>query len=261
LIPEQQQPTDHWGWMLEVPRRAKLLTIADERTAKMEMSQVLMSYLDELRPRLPTWEYDMIYHGSNRLVEGLIEREFLSREVWGRNSENTKLGLKFGDPELNQERMKYRLTGKVDGITDQDGVRTIHLYRRTPPKDSKEESLDKYLSEFGMYFVSAWEGVSEVRVEIDGLSEHRTTLLFSDTQSLEKRGEQLFALNLAKQFGNKTELAERLKDMLNGPKSIALAGQMTTRAGDYCQLCSFSDLCRQSQGSTDEFSESGGSNG
>ncbi len=259
LIPEQQQPNDHWGWMLEVPRRAKLLTINNENLAKTEMSQVLIQYLDELRPRLPAWEFDMIYHGSARLVEGLIEREFLAREVWGRNPANTKLDLKFGDPQLNPERFKYRLSGKVAGVTDQNGIRTIHLYRRTPPKDVKEEALDKYLTEFGMYIAAAWEGVSEVRIEVDGLSEHRTTLLFSDTQSLEKRGDQLIVLNLAKQFGNKTELAERIKDLLREPKAIAVSGQMTTRAGDYCQFCSFSDLCRQSQGSSDEFLELGGS--
>ncbi len=260
LIPEQQQPSDHWGWMLEVPRRAKLLTIENEKAAKAEMSQVLLTYLDELRPRLPSWEFDMIYHGSARLVEGLIEREFLAREDWGRNPLNTKLDLKFGDPQLNPERFKYRLTGKVAGVTDQNGIRTIHLYRRTPPKDVKEESLDRYLTEFGMYIAAAWEGVSEVRIEVDGLSDHRTTLLFSDSQPLEKRGEQLIVLNLAKQFGNKTELAERIKDLLRVPKSIAVSGQMTTRAGDYCQFCSFSDLCRQSQGSTDEFQDLGVSN-
>ena len=173
---------------------------------------------------------------------------------------NTKLDLKFGDPQLNPERFKYRLTGKVAGVTDQSGIRTIHLYRRTPPKDVKEESLDRYLTEFGMYIAAAWEGVSEVRIEVDGLSDHRTTLLFSDSQPLEKRGDQLIVLNLAKQFGNKTELAERIKDLLRVPKSIAVSGQMTTRAGDYCQFCSFTDLCRQSQGSTDEFQDLGVSN-
>ena len=260
LIPEQQQPSDHWGWMLEVPRRAKLLTIENEKIAKTEMSQVLLQYLDELRPRLPAWEFDMIYHGSTRLVEGLIEREFLAREVWGRNPSNTSLDLKFGDPPLNAERFKYKLTGKVAGVTDQGGIRTIHLYRRTPPKDVKEESLERYLTEFGMYIAAAWEGVSEVRIEVDGLSEHRTTLLFSDTQTLEKRGEQLLVLNLAKQFGNKIELAERIKDLLRVPKSIAVSGQMTTRAGEYCQFCSFSDLCRQSQGNSDEYQELGSNN-
>ena len=261
LIPEHQQPSDHWGWMLEVPRRANLLTIANENLAKVEMSQVLMAYLDELRPRLPSWEFDMIYHGSTRLVEGLIEREFLSREVWGRDPSNTKLDLKFGDPQLNPEIFKYQLTGKVAGITDQNGIRTIHLYRRTPPKDPKEESLDRYLIEYGMYFAAAWYGVTEVRVEVDGLSEHRTTLLFSDSQALEKRGEQLVVLNLARQFGNKTELAEGIKDLLRAPKAIAVSGQMTTRAGDYCQFCSFTDLCRQSQGSSEEFSDLGANNG
>ena len=260
LIPEQQQPSDHWGWMLEVPRRARLLTIADEKTAKAQMNQVLIGYLDELRPRLPAWEFDMIYHGSTRLVEGLIEREFLAREVWGRNPVNTKLDVKFGDPQLNPERFKYQLTGKVAGITDQNGIRTIHLYRRTPPKDVKEEAVDKYLTEYGMYFAAAWEGVSEVRIEIDGLSEHRTTLIFADIQTLEKRGEQLVVLNLAKQYGNKIELAERMKDLLRVPKAIAVSGQMTVRAGDHCAFCNFADLCRQSLGSTDATIEFGTTN-
>ena len=108
-----------------------------------------------------------------------------------------------------------------------------------------------------MYIAAAWDGVNEVRIEIDGLSEHRTTLLFSDSQMLEKRGDQLVVLNLAKQFGSKTELAERIKDLLRAPKAIAVSGQMTTRAGDYCQFCSFTDLCRQSLGSSEEFNEVG----
>ena len=258
LIPEHQMPNDHWGWMLDVPRRAKLLTLPSEKTAKSKMSQVLLEYLDELRPKLPSWEFDMIYHGSTRLVEGLIEREFLAREVWRRDPVNTRLDLKFGDPQLNPERFKYQLTGRVAGITDQAGVRTIHLYRRTPPKDAKEDVLDKYLAEYGMYIASAWDGVSEVRIEIEGLSEHRTTLVFSDQQTLEKRSDQLIVLNLAKQFGNKNELAERMKDLLRIPKAIAVSGQMTTRAGDHCLYCSFSDLCRQSLGSSDESNDSGG---
>ncbi|MEI8282057.1 MAG: hypothetical protein WCG75_06615, partial [Armatimonadota bacterium] len=261
LVPEHHQPSDHWGRMLEVPRRANLLTIANEKLAKAELGQVLIAYLDELRPQLPAWEFDMIEHGSSRLIEGLIEREFLSREVWGRDPSNTKLDLKFGDPQLNPEIFKYQLTGRVAGITDQNGIRTIHLYRRTPPKDPKEEALDKYLIEYGMYFAAAWYGVTEVRVEIDGLSEHRTTLLFSDTQTLEKRADQLLVLNLARQFGNKTELAEGIKNLLRAPKAIAVSGQMMARAGDHCQYCSFTDLCRQSQGSSEEFSDLGVTNG
>lgn len=261
LIPEQQQPHDHWGWMLEIPRRANLLTIPDIRAAKAEMSRVLGEYLDEMRPKLPAWEFDMIYHGSGRLIEGLIEREFASRDLWGRNPANTTLNVRFGDPRLNPERFKYQFTGRVEGITDERGVRTIHLYRRTPPKDSKEDSLDKYLAEYGMYFAAAWEGVHEVRVEIDGLSDHRTTLLFTEHQTLDKQGDQFIVLNLARQFGNKAELAERIKDLLRVPKAIAVSGQMTTRAGDHCTYCSFSDLCRQSLGSSDEFFDTGGTNG
>lgn len=252
LMPEQQQGFDHWGWMLEVPRRANLLTLPNEQRAKEEMSRVLTVFLDELRPKLPAWEFDMIYHGSTRLIEGLIEREFIARELWSRNPQNTKLGVRFGDPELNPERFKYQFTGKVDGVTDQGNVRTIHLYRRTPPKDVKDEAIDKYLVEYGMYFAAAWEGVAEVRIEIDGLSEHRTTLLFSEHQTLPKQGEQFIVLNLARQFGNKTELAERIKDLLRLSKTIAVSGQMTARAGDHCAYCSYSDLCRQSLGSSDD---------
>ena len=111
-----------------------------------------------------------------------------------------------------------------------------------------------------MYFAAAWEGVSEVRIEIDGLSEHRTTLIFADIQTLEKRGEQLVVLNLAKQYGNKIELAERMKDLLRVPKAIAVSGQMTVRAGDHCAFCNFADLCRQSLGSTDATIEFGTTN-
>lgn len=121
--------------------------------------------------------------------------------------------------------------------------------------------MEKYLIEYGMYFAAAWEGVSEVRIEVDGLSEHRTTLIFADMQSLEKRGDQLVVLNLAKQFGSKFELAERLKELLLVPKAIAVSGQMTARAGDHCSYCNFADLCRQSQGSTDEIHDLGVSNG
>lgn len=257
LMPKQVSISDHWGWMLEVPRRAKLLTIPDIRAARTEMNRVLTEYLDEIRPRLPEWEFEMINHGAPRLIDGLIEREFRSRSLWGRNAENTSLNVRFGDSRLNPERFKYQLTGQVDGVTDYDGVRTIHLYRRTPPKDSKPEQLDKYLAEYGLYFASAWDGVREVRIEIDGLSEHRTTLLFSEIQTLNKEGDQYVVLNLANQFGNKIELAERIKDLLRLPKQIAVSGQMTTRAGDHCQFCSYSDLCRQSLGSADDFFEGG----
>ncbi|MBS1729057.1 MAG: hypothetical protein JST51_20240 [Armatimonadetes bacterium] len=258
LLPEQQQANDHWGWLLEVPRRAQLLTISDIRAARAEMKRVLDEYLDELRPRLPAWEFEMMYHGSTRLVEGLVEREFASRDLWGRDPRNTVLDVKFGDPQLNPERFKYRLSGKVEGITDQDGVRIVHLYRRTPPKDTKEAAIDLYLSEYGMYFASAWEGVSEVRLEIDGLSDHRTTLLFSEFTHLNKQGEQFLVLNLSRQFGNKIELADRMKDLLRNPKAIAVSGQMTTRAGDHCTYCSYADLCRQSLGSSDDIFDFGG---
>lgn len=252
LLPEQLQVSDHWGWMLEVPRRANLLTLRDARAARAELSRVLTEYLDELRPKLPAWEFDMIYHGAGRLIEGLVEREFISRELWGRNPQNTSLDVRFGDPRLNAERFKYRFVGRVEGITDQDGVRTIHLYRRTPPKDLKEEAVDKYLAEYGMYFAAAWDNVPEVRIEIDGLAEHRTTLLFSEFQRIDKQGDQFLVINLARQFGNKTELAERIKDLLRAPKAIAVSGQMTTRAGDHCAFCSYADLCRQSLGSSDD---------
>ena len=261
LIPEQQQPHDHWGWLLEVPRRAQLLTISDIRVAKTEMARVLAEYLDELRPKLPSWEFDMIYHGAPRLIDGLIEREFASRELWGRNPLNTSLPVKFGDSRLNPERFKYQLTGKVDGITDQGRIRTIHLYRRTPPKDAKAEALKNYLAEYGMYFASAWEGVSEVRIEIDGLSEHRTTLLYTEHQTIDQRGDQYLVLNLAQHYGTRTELAEDIRNLLTPFKNIAVSGQMTTRSGDHCTYCSFADLCRQSQGSSDVISEFGGLNG
>ena len=105
---------------------------------------------------------------------------------------------------------------------------------------------------------AAWEEVREVRIEIDGLAEHRTTLLFSEFQTLGREGEQYLVLNLAKQWGSKKELADDLKDLLRIPKHIATSGQMTARPGDHCQFCSYSDLCRQAPGSADDFFEVGG---
>jgi hypothetical protein len=210
--------------------------------------------LDELRPQLHRWELDLIERGAQNMIESWIRREFESRELWQRNPMDTVLKGGFGIDPLLKERFKYQFHGLVAGVTTAKDVRTVHLYRRKTPKDFKEHQREKLLLEYAPYFSAAWNGVREVRVEVEGLSDCRTLLLFCPEGYLPPRKDDtLQVINLATREGTAVELADFVRNQLAEAKQLAVAGKMIANPEDHCNYCSYSELCRVSRFGGEDF--------
>jgi hypothetical protein len=252
LFPYPKNERDRWSSLLSIPKDAGLLTSETPEAAYAALQSSLVTKLDSIRPYTPSWEMELLQRSAMRLLDGWVQREFDSRELWGRDYRNTSLNIKFGEPGLIAERLKYHLSGYVDGLTTQNNVRTIHLYRRSVPEKMDREKQNSFIAEYGLMIASAWGGVTSVNIEIESLEGRRMLLVFQDEYSVPRGNETLVVFNLATGDGSKQNLVDSFKDLVKVKKSVAMSGQMPTQPNKYCEFCSYSDICRRSQDSSDE---------
>jgi hypothetical protein len=247
-FPNPREHRDFFGRVIRIPERAGLLTATSRDDAKMRLLEETDKLVDDLRPHLEAWELELVERGAHNLHELWIQREFDSRMLWARDPRFTDLRGGFGTDPLLQERMKYQFQGPVAGVTTQDGIRTVHLYKRNAPKEAKDDRKRELLLEHAAYFAAAWNNVYEVRVEIESMAENRTLLLFRpDGYMPPQRDDQMIVINLAIGDASITALRDFMRDTLAEPKQVVLAGKMVASPDDHCQFCSYSELCRMSR--------------
>lgn len=251
IFPRPKSEDEHWRRLLSVPRRANLLILRDAKEAKVLLLQHAWELFDTWKPSLSEWEREVLIQGIPRIVDGWVEREFASRLLWSRNPADTQLSVQFGEEQLIAKRMGFLFEDSVAGITEKDGVRTVHVYRSSPPSASRVADVDDHLVRYGMYFASAWQGVNEVRVEVEGLRDHRTMLLFCASHHLPAEAPTYNVINLSSGDGSKQELRDRLEMLLGKNRDEAKKGTMLVTPGEHCAFCKLVDLCRKSD--IDEF--------
>ena len=100
---------------------------------------------------------------------------------------------------------------------------------------------------------SAWVGVHEVEIEIESLGDRRTKIIYIPDDSAHPRStDALTVINLGEGEATRDDLRTTLKGLfLEGLRS-ACSGQMLPTPGNHCAFCNVSDLCRRSQGASEE---------
>lgn len=247
-LPMPARTTDFWGYLLRVPERANLLTAPDRESAERAMGAAFAEVLDGIKPLLPQWELDLLTHGSDRVFRQWIDREFASRELWSRNPLDTRLGGKLAD--IGNHAI---YDDKLAGVTDANGIRTIHLYRRHAPDKLQKQNRDGLFLEYGAMIETAWANVHEVRVEVEGLGDHRTLFVYQpEDEYPPSSNDDLKVINLGRGEATREELRTQLKDLFGKGLVRAKNADMTATPGDFCTRCQVSDLCRRAQGASEE---------
>jgi len=247
-LPTPQEKGDYWRRLLYVPEMAQLLKAPDPESAATALRAAYQGVLDEIRTKLPAWELDPLEQGAERVFSGLIEREFMSREQWHRDCLTTKIGGRLED--FNPATAyKERLAG----VTEANSRRTLHLYRLNAPEKKTTSNRDDLLLEFGSMIESAWVGVHEVEIEIESLGDRRTKIIYIPDDSAHPRStDALTVINLGEGEATRDDLRTTLKGLFIEGLRSACSGQMLPTPGDHCAFCNVSDLCRRSQGASEE---------
>lgn len=253
-LPIPWEQGDYWRRLLRVPDLAHLLTSPDPEAAERALNAAYTGVLDEIRPLLPVWEFDLMEQGSQRVFAALIEREFASREQWHRDPIHTKIGGRLED--FNPATIYKE---PLAGVTEHNSRRTLHIYRMNPPEKITGTNREDLTLEYGSMIEAAWVNVHEVEVEIEGLGERRTKIVYIPEDATPPRSsEDLSVINLGQGEATREDLRSTLKALyLEGLKS-ARSGQLLATPGDYCALCNVSDLCRRSQLASEEEDMFGG---
>lgn len=254
-LPVPWEQGDYWRRLLRVPERAQLLTSPDLQSADRALRAAYTSVLDEIRPQLPAWEFDLLEQGSERVFAALIEREFASREQWHRDPLNTRIGGRLED--FNSATI-YKES--LAGVTEQNSRRTLHLYRMNPPEKITGTNREDLTLEYGSMIEAAWVDVHEVEVEIEGLGERRTKLIYIPEDAPHPRStDDLCVINLGQGEATRDDLRATLKKLYGDGLKNARSGQLLATPGDHCAYCNVSDLCRRSQLASEEEDIFGGS--
>ncbi len=247
-LPIPWEQGDYWRRLLRVPDLARLLTSPDPESAERSLRAAYTGVLEEIRSFLSAWEFDLLEQGSERVFAALVEREFASREQWHRDPLNTKIGGRLED--FNPATI-YKES--LAGVTEHNSRRTLHIYRMNPPEKKTGSGRDDLILDYGSMIEAAWVDVHEVEVEIEGLGERRTKIIYIPEDAPHPRStDELSVINLGQGEATRDDLRNTLKSLyLDGLKN-ARSGQLLATPGDYCAHCNVSDLCRRSQLASEE---------
>jgi hypothetical protein len=239
---------DNYGLLIRIPEMAGLLRQPTEESARRALEEMTEQFLDDISPQVPRWELSYLRKAAEQHMEGWIRREFDSRERWGRNWEDTKLGVRFGEEPLQGEVKRMKLLGKVAGVTNLGTVCTVHLYRRSAPTVTSEGKLDVpvLLQKFGLYMAAAQQVPNkQLRVEIEGIANARTMIVLAQdedhVQSVKSAG--LHVITLSGIHGNRS-LFENLIQLRDDSLLRLKANPWEPSPGDHCQYCDVASLCR-----------------
>jgi hypothetical protein len=250
VFPAPQRENESWNSLLRLVRRSNLFSVKTPEDARKNFAECMETFLDDLRLKVPEWEYDMILHGADRMIPKLIEQEFAARELWRRDVKNTIAGVKFGDPELPVDKYKFEET--VPAVTIQGNIKTVHLFRMKAPKSgsNSKSKIDQerfaLLAEFSPYFHAGFTTRHIPRVEIQGLDGSRTLLVFTSGEARPIQSETLLVENLADNDGGWDEFCLRLKDIRIALKQQFSDDSLKASPGNHCYNCNYADLCRRS---------------
>lgn len=244
VFPAPQRESESWNSLLRLVRRSNLFSVRTADDARANFSECLESFLDELRLRVPEWEYDMIQHGANQMIPKLIEQEFAARDLWRRDVKSTVSNVKFGDPELEFD--KYKFDETVPAVTTQGGVKTVHLFRMKAPKPKDDAERFEFFAEFSPYLHAAFFSKHVPRVEVQGIDGSRTLVIFSGGENRPIQSEELRVENLAQNEGDWPEFLMMLKQVKERLKESLAEDSLKAVPGKHCFYCNYADLCRRS---------------
>jgi len=225
--------------------RANLLAqpsaIAARAAFQSEVDQLIA---DEFIHR-ESWELTLAEAGSQRLIQGWLEREFDARTRWDLGPVKTIVSL--GEPELSAEfkldGTTIRFSGRVDGVSDHPNGRVLHFVR--PSAFPNDSDLESDWLELGLYFWSATRASLQFAGFDYSIPDARQFLYFDERPGHAPNNPAL-NVKVVPLSLDKRALGEVTKRVLRRVLADLQTGDMRPVPGDHCRSCDLGELCRVS---------------
>lgn len=236
----------------------------DEATLLLQ-NRVENVLADPQTPVFP-WERKLVRLGMRKIIEGWVDREFNSRQLWGREDVTTgQATIRFHEPPL-----RSRVEGKPFGgvlfsekipVYDEGGsIAIVSIYRASPPPKPKSFTAEDFIeigSLFGLYYQR-----QRLAVEVESAQKTRTLIVPEKAfltgnrpkttaglavDSFEYSSEALKEFEMHQENAATVAFARRAMEAVQNALSVIQSGQINPTPGRHCQYCDYGELCRSHQ--------------
>ena len=259
--------TSRWEGLRRLPRNVRLMQQADPESAKRALETALEAELDTLYGEAPAWELSMMRSGGRRLIAEWVKREFTARELWPKEPDTLKVDLPFGAPGIrNRMPGDVPLEGTIAASSRMGPYAVTHLYESQAPQ--KGSNFGGPLAEldtlyYGLHLLARHGQGAGTAVEVESMSGERTLLLMPRLPEAPMASRQQAGLNVVDLAtageGGVAQKAffDEVKRRLKRAVSALQQSGIEPMPGDHCTFCGFGELCRRSQGFSEETSPFG----
>jgi hypothetical protein len=235
--------------MRGLPAKANLIAQPSASSARDVLKGLAKNELDEHLHRLDDWEQILYRDAIERIIQGWIEREFLSRNLldldeYERKDNFTTRSELRGDPPI---KLKYHF----DAIYERGHYKIGFLYTGYIPrylanaKDDLENSLQATL----LLHTLDKNHKENVAVMVDSLEGDRALLTLEKkvpwlAKSLWQTGIYHTSLRTDNPDHQETNIHNRFGQEIKRAQATLIRATAKPVSGDHCSKCALGDLCR-----------------
>lgn len=244
-----------WYRLMSLPDKAGLSIQPTRESAQLTMQRELEHEISEMYSEATPHDLALVRAGGLRLIAEWVDREFVSRETWPR--ESITQHPRFGN-ELRQKLKTSEgdvfLTGKLPAISKQGDHKVLHLFSAVDPwleTQQRDEPLwmrlrEREAFEFGLCLIALDKPGNPVGLEVDCPTGVRN-LLITPRPAEAKRSNIAAGLKIAyiDSDERKEWFSGVVRQVENAVRRIRLPVVEATN-GEHCASCEYGELCRRS---------------
>lgn len=251
-----EAPSSLWWRLRRIPDQVNLASAGSPEEARNALNRALDAELESLGPDADEGERHLLETGGRREIDAIVEREFLSRELWRRDIADIENGVTFGSAgtanELPARGFKVPISGRFASVGDLGDYAVGQIYGRRAyglsarsGSASLEKIEDPDFLELGVNLMALCRRKNSVALEVETGSERLLLMLPRPEYDLPSRFDSgLRVVDL----GEKAPFYERTKDLLSRAAERIERGEIAPTPGDHCEWCEYGEICRRAQG-------------
>lgn len=246
-----------WNRLRELPAMSGLLTSNSREEATQRLESAIVELRESVASDADDHEFALLRAWKQKLISGLVEREFASRAIWPRSARSSGPVL-FGEVGTRDtlklgEFGEVRLKGLFGGISEVNGFLIGHVVMPSINKSVRGGDEDEELAinpEIGAYWsslVSKGEpGRLQCGIEVESINDGKRVLFVApNSQSDAFRGDVGQNLEVVRLRG-RPSYGRAVKDTLTESYKEGATGLILPTPGPYCSTCSYGEICRSS---------------
>jgi hypothetical protein len=235
-----------------LPQAAELTATESREQALAQLRAMLEVEVEALRSEIPPGELKLLRAAGERQIRDWVEREFLAREVWPKDSGSVKPHAAFDQPglagELPLKGKTVKLKGAVTSVCSMGNYSVAQLAnaRSSLVETNAEKLSDADKLELGVILWALSGTKPGTAVEVGSMGGRRTLFVlprFQEQPLDSRQGEGLRVVA----FDDKRAFFTEVKELLSSAIERIDRVDVEAVPGDQCTFCDLGELCRNSK--------------